>query len=200
MNPSSLSRQLAKSLSALKRREFEAAEKGFREILRAAPGQPEASLGLADLALLAGEPKAALALLENAATRHPDHPRLLATLSRGLHEAGRGADALPWLKKLAALEPRKAEHPTNRGHVLVRLGRHAEAASAFAESLSLAPADTDVRRHRALALIASGQRSAAADELAAFLHAKPDSPAEANLRIELLRAQRVERQGGGVLH
>ena len=187
MNPASLSQHLAKASRALQRKEFETAEKGFREILRALPGQPEASLGLADLALLAGEPQSALALLETAATRNPDHPRLLATLARGLHEAKRGAESLPWLEHLAKLEPRNAEHRTNRGHVLVRLGRHAEAAVAFGESLSLTPSDTDVRRHRALALISAGQRSAAADELAVFLQAKPDSPAEANLRIELLR-------------
>ncbi len=187
MTPSNLSLRLTAASRALQRREFEAAEKGFREILRATPGQPEASLGLAELALLAGEPKAALALLETAAARHPGHPRLLATLARGLHEAGRGADALPWLERLVALEPRKAEHQTNRGHVLARLGRHAEAAEAFGAALALAPADTDLRRHRALALISAGQRAAAASELAAFLRAKPDSPAEANLHIELLR-------------
>jgi Predicted O-linked N-acetylglucosamine transferase, SPINDLY family len=182
-----LSELLSKATRALQRRNYETAEKSFREILRFVPGQPEASLGLADLALLAREPQAALDLLAAAAARFPDHPRLLATLARGLHESGRGAEALPWLERLARLEPRRPEHRVNRGHLLARLGRHAEAAVAFGEALALAPHDVEPRRHRALSLAAARQRVAAAEELGRLQAAKTDTPADANLRVELLR-------------
>ena len=187
MDTLSQARLVAECRQSAGKGDFEKAEAGYRRVLQLNPGHRDASLGLAELALLAQEPAAAEEILAAASRRHPKDVLLRSTRARALHLCGRGAEALALLAALAKEEPRVAEHHINRGHVLRGLGRLPEAGVAFQRALEIRPNTPDALWHLALIHQATGQRLQALRLLDRLLAKAPSHREAIGLRIDLLR-------------
>ena len=80
----------------------------FRRALDRSPGNARAAEGLVRLLLAAGDLRGAMAVGEDALSRHPDEARLSllhADIGLALWRARLWEDAEPWLARAAALEP-----------------------------------------------------------------------------------------------
>ncbi len=187
MDTLSQARLVAECRQSAGKGDFEKAEAGYRRVLQLSPGHRDASLGLAELALLAQEAAAAEKILATASRYHPKDVLLRSTRARVLHLCGRGAEALALLNALAKEEPRTAEHHFNRGHVLRGLGRLPEAGVAFQRALEIRPDSPDALWHLALIRQATGQRIQALRLLSRLLAGAPAHREAIGLQIDLLR-------------
>lgn len=186
---------LAESKKAARAGDYEKAEAGYRQILGQAPGQRDASLGLAELAMLAQEPAAAVDILSQALSRQPRDSGLLSYKAWCLHASGRGKEALRTLDGAIKLQPKAAEHHVNRGRILAALRKPQEAAGAFLRAIELNPQEIEARWQLALLLHSEGRRMEAADVLAGLLKLAPEHRNALGLRIDLLRQTGQLRTG-----
>lgn len=103
------------------------AERHYRRVLEAAPGQPDA-LNL--LGVLAAESEyfdIAVEMMNRALTVRPKDPSILNNLGHCLYEAGRQEEARDPLERAVALRPDFDEAKFNLGQVLRHLGETEEA-------------------------------------------------------------------------
>ncbi len=127
----------------------------------------------ARLRLAAGEVDAALADLA-AIPEEALSPRALALRGAARHARGEPAAALEDLERALALDPLLATSQLERGHVLVALGRVAEAGLAFAEAARLDPTLAEAPIELSRVQTAHGMTEAAIAASTAALLADPD--------------------------
>lgn len=124
-----------------------------------ASGDADAMLRAGAAALQAGLYAEALATVDGAAHRHPDHPQLwqlLGLLHRSLDDLAPAVDAF---EKARALAPGDAM--IANGHACVRHEAGLSAADHFAQARTLAPTDRNLLLRQAAALLAEDQPDAA---------------------------------------
>ncbi|MBX9582513.1 MAG: tetratricopeptide repeat protein, partial [Gemmataceae bacterium] len=92
------------------------------------PADPEVLLGMARCHKLLGDSAAAARALDDLLGRDPNHPLALAERGYVEQQAGRPADALPWLRKAAALVPGDPDVVYNLAVCLGQTGHADEAA------------------------------------------------------------------------
>lgn len=107
------------------------AERGYIQILACSPGYPQALHYLGVIAIQAGQPQAAIPLL-NQALRALPHPEVMNNLAEAFRMAGQYGPALELLRRAVHLAPRFAEARANLALVLAHLNRADEA---LAESM-----------------------------------------------------------------
>jgi tetratricopeptide (TPR) repeat protein len=171
----------------------EDARAAFRSSLESAPGDARTLRSLAVLELRAGQPGAAVAILERLAARHPADLETAFALGAAQAAAGKTTAAAAIFARIARARP----IPQTR----VLIGRAWLDARQFSrartELRAALAADPRVRRaHYDLGLAALGesQRAGIADairEFAAEVALAPDDPA-ANLELGVARVQRQE--------
>lgn len=155
------------------------AEAAYRQVLARAPGSVEALTGLADLALRAGRPQAAVEWLTRATTtplavaRSPAAAAVWCLLGRAHLACGRPAAAQAALTQALDRAPRQGEAMVLLGQALAALGDRAQAVDWLRRGLRLRKDDPQAHLALATLLVAQG---APAEALRLFARAATLAP------------------------
>jgi Flp pilus assembly protein TadD len=148
---------VARAADAHRRGDLDAAERGYRAALDAAPEHPYALHYLGVVDYQRGRPAEALPRLLAAAARRPAEPEFHNNLGLALAALDRTDEAIAAHRRALELKPDHAGAWTNLGLALTAANALADAIAAFDRALALAPALTEARWNRALALLAAGR-------------------------------------------
>jgi tetratricopeptide (TPR) repeat protein len=110
-------------------------------------------------------------------------------LAQIVFKAGKGQEAIDWMRAALELDPLNAAYNNDHGVMLASLGRWSEAAAAYEVAAVLDRDGFDARFNLALALLRTGQRERARVELDRAKVLQPDLPDVLALDGELLRAE-----------
>lgn len=145
----------------------------------------------------AGQAADGLSRLEAAVAAHPDDPDLRLALVRALDEAGREAEALAALERLAARWPEhRPDVALALGIRLYEAGRDAEALSWLERALARDPSSGPARLYLGLALKRSGRLAEAEAAFERAGEATPELRDETALLRGLLRLELGDESGG----
>ncbi|MDQ7008001.1 MAG: sulfatase-like hydrolase/transferase [Acidobacteriota bacterium] len=111
----------------------------FRRALELRPRNPEATGGLAETLIDLGRADQALAVLDQAAARDVEDPRLLLLRGSLLAAAGRGEPALQAFRRALELDPTDAAVLEAMGKLSWTRGRPGQAADYYRQALAAAP-------------------------------------------------------------
>jgi predicted O-linked N-acetylglucosamine transferase (SPINDLY family) len=153
------------------------AEKLYRAIIQAQPGNFAAMHLLGALLHQYGKSDAAVSLLERAIRLKPDDPEMHSNLGAALIELKRHEDALASLDRAVALAPALAGAHSNRGLALSSLKRLEEAVASYRRALDLDPTNAEALDNLGLALFELGDQEAAIEAFRAALAIRPDRAA-----------------------
>lgn len=149
------------------------AEKLYRAIIQAQPGNFAAMHLLGVLLHQNGKPDAAVPLLQRAIRLKGDDGEMHSNLGAALIEMKRFEEALPRLDQAIALEPRLAGAHSNRGLALFSLRRVEEAVESYRQALALDSGNAEALDNLGLALMELGDAAGAIEALRAALTAAP---------------------------
>lgn len=131
------------------------AQQAYREILRLQPDHPDALNLLGVSFAQQSEPKAALALIDEA-LRHRRDAMYFVNRARALFELKRFDSSLASCEAALALKPDSADAHLHRGRALAELLRFGDAAASYTRAIELRPGDALAWRNRASARQALG--------------------------------------------
>jgi Flp pilus assembly protein TadD len=169
------------------------AERGYREILREAPGHVDSLHGLGLLALQHGRADLAIAYIGQVTRAAPHNARAhldlgLALAARGHHEEARAA-----VRVATLLDPDDPLAQAALGDALVRLNRLEEALAAYRQALAVAPTLPAARSAVGFLLREQGRLEEAVVELRRAVALAPSHPAtRAVLGATLVELERPE--------
>ena len=115
------------------------AEMLYKQVLQAAPNQPDALHLLGLIAKQKGDLKTANQLMRKALTFNPNYVEAYVNLGATLQEQEKFNDAIDCYRKALALRPNYAEVHSNLGVVLKAQGKQNEAAESFISAIKLKP-------------------------------------------------------------
>ncbi|MEE4119878.1 MAG: tetratricopeptide repeat protein [Paracoccaceae bacterium] len=174
---------------------LDAAERGYRAILAAAPGHPDTLMQLGRIALARGDARGALSLIEAALKARPDAPPLLLAKAQALGEAGQGPDALALYDRLIRLAPKEVRPRADKALLLQRMGDFDAAEAELRRALKRAPGDGALMRMIAVSRklkrgepLISEMKTALRDPAT-----KPDSRMQLNFALAKAMADTGER-------
>jgi tetratricopeptide (TPR) repeat protein len=162
----------------------------YREALARAPDHAGARYALGNALLRLGRLPEARTELRAAAAASPGNPLPLQSLAVLEMRAQQPAAALAALDAAQAMRPRSAEIMTERGGVLLALGRSDPALDAFRGALAQQPDSVAARLGSGQALQAMGRRADADAAYAAVLEREPGNVIALNNRAWLAAEDR----------
>lgn len=112
-------------------------------LLAEAPFDPYVLRRVGRLQMFAGDRPAGLRLIQLAARLAPDDPDADWHVGAALGLAGEHAEALPYIERAIAREPRSRTRQVFRARALLATGRHAEGRAALAAATELPPVSAD---------------------------------------------------------
>jgi predicted TPR repeat methyltransferase len=168
------------ALDLLDAADFSAAEARLRQALRLSPANPAILTNLSVALLQQGKRTDAREFATRATVADPRNVEALLVLADCHTHAGDLTSALEDYDRIAALEPRIAEVHNNRGLILHRLARPAEALASCEQAIALSPGMSDAHVNRGNALSVLGRRDEA---LAAYDQALALSPDRAEAQL-----------------
>ncbi|HYC02637.1 MAG TPA: tetratricopeptide repeat protein [Azospirillaceae bacterium] len=163
------------------------AEAGYRQVLAAAPGQPNAAYHLGVLLSDTARPEEALACYRAVLAAQPDNPELHFNMGVALDRTGRRGDAAGHYRRSLALRPGFAPALNNLGLALQASGDSAGAVAAFREATRAAPDSVDAWANLGGALARAGD-AAARPALDRALALRPNDPSLLEARAGTLLA------------
>jgi tetratricopeptide (TPR) repeat protein len=163
------------------RGELAAAIEGYRQVIALEPGLAEAHRNLGSALLEAGDNEAAIACLQKAIELRPQFPGAITQLARALTIAGRGAEAIPYYRRLLASE-RRAETLDEFATLLAGLGRYEISASCYRDALDRAPGNARLHANLGHVLHCLGDFRTAIQHCRRALELDPRLP-EAHLNL-----------------
>jgi Flp pilus assembly protein TadD len=86
------------------------------------------------------------ALIRQALAKDPQDHHAMELLVHALMDQDRGADAVPYARKIVQRRPRRVTYRLLLGDLLLMVGKEAEARSEWGEALKLAPNDPQIKR------------------------------------------------------
>lgn len=113
------------------------AERGYREILAVQPEHSDSLHLLGVIALQTGNPKPALALIQQAVALRPDGAVYHNNLGQVLQRLGRADDAARAYETAIELDPEDAEPLNNLGRILEEQGRQDDAEAHYRKAIEL---------------------------------------------------------------
>ncbi len=166
-----------------------AAERLYRQVLKAQPNNPDALYLLGVLAQEAGKIDAAVSLFARAIKRNRNNPRFYLALGDARRAQGRLREAAACYRKALAIEPKNAEAHLNLATVRHAQGKLAEAIKHYRRAVSLKPDFAEAHNNLGVALTAKEQRAEAAEHVTRALELRPDY-ADAHVNLgQALKAQ-----------
>ena len=164
----------------------------LREAVRLQPDFASAHNNLgAALSKMPGHSDDAIGEYKEAVRLQPDLASAHANLGNAYSDLpGRQNDAIEEYEWALRLDPDDAEAHSNLGLLLNAAGRPVEAIAEYAAALRLRPAFAEIRFNMALALLSiPGRENEAAQQLEAFLHARPGNETAQKLLAEIRASQ-----------
>lgn len=122
----------------------------LRDAVRIDPSQPVAQLMLVDRLLTAGDVQGALVAAQDASAALPQDLAIMDALGRAQIAAGDGQRAVSTFKKLAALQPRRAQHLARLADAHMAAQDRTAAAVALRQALEVEPGYLPAQRGLAL--------------------------------------------------
>lgn len=198
---------------ALERGDLDRAERLFQRAARSSDREPDALVGLANVALKREDFERARKLLESVRAQAPDRPELwrrsLRTAEFWLRmqaaDAARADGdvdrAAALYSEAAALSPAERLHALRAlGHLWLAAGRPADAEAQFRAVLEAEPAHAGALRGLVEVLLRTGREDAALEVNARLREIAPDhARADGALQAEIRRAQAARRRAAGDL-
>jgi tetratricopeptide (TPR) repeat protein len=153
------------------------AARRMKVLFAADPGDEGVALGLLEAFERAGRAGAAMALLEQAARKHPDSPALLYARASALDRAGRVPEALATMRKVLAVAPAHASALNYVGYVMTEQGGDLrEAEGLLRRAAQLRPDDGAVADSLGFCLLKEGSVEPALAELRRADRLAPGDP------------------------
>jgi tetratricopeptide (TPR) repeat protein len=143
MSITSVQRTLAEAIEHHRGGRLPQAEALYRQILKQQPDHPDALHLLGVVALQAGNPTAALELIQRA-VRAGESAAALNNLGEAFRHLRRFDEAIASYRKSLELEPRQVDANANMSLALEQLGRHEEAAQALERAAEIQPNRIDL--------------------------------------------------------
>jgi tetratricopeptide (TPR) repeat protein len=165
---------LRQALDRHKAGALDEADRLYRAVLAAEPGQPDALRFLGFLEQERGRFPEARQLLSAALRTRPDDAPAWARLAAVLSGMGELPDALSSYERALALDSRTPDAWNGRGNALIRLGRLDEAVESYERALALDPAHVPALTNRGVALRDLGRPQDAIESYDRALEARPD--------------------------
>ena len=162
------------ALDAHREDRLEAAEAGYRDILRAVPGHPHALNNLAILLKTRQRHDEAEALYRGALAAAPQEAHIHCNLGCLLVETGRPTAGAAFLRRSLALQPNHAEGVLNLGRYQRSRGDTMSALAICARALVLQPTLVDAMIDQGELYRGMGQTGAAIESFVAALKLRPD--------------------------
>lgn len=136
-------KQLLDAVAAHRRGDFDAAEAGYRAILRAQPNSFDATQLLGAVLAGRGRNKEAETILRRAAALNPKVAAVQNNLGNAVKAQGRVEESLVNYHRAIELDPNYIDALNNRGNVYVELERPEEALVDYERALALKPNDAN---------------------------------------------------------
>jgi tetratricopeptide (TPR) repeat protein len=153
------------------------AARRMKALFSAEPRDEGVALGLLEAFERAGRLPAAVALLEDAARKHPDAPALLYARASALDRAGRVPEALAAMRRVLAVAPAQAGALNYVGYVMTEQnGDLREAEGLLRRAVQLRPDDGAVADSLGFCLLKEGRVEAALEELRRADRLSPGDP------------------------
>jgi len=157
--------------------EIAGAARRMKGLFSANPRDEGVALGLLEAFDRAGRVAAAVALLDNAARKHPDAPSLLYARALALDRAKRVPEALTAMRKVLAVAPAHAGALNYVGYVTTEQGGDLrEAEGLLRRAVELRPDDGAVADSLGFCLLKEGRVEAALEELRRAERLAPGDP------------------------
>ncbi|WP_114861225.1 tetratricopeptide repeat protein [Azospirillum brasilense] len=169
-------RSFAAALEHHRAGRLDAAEAGYRAILRDDPGHAHANNNLAILLRGAGRWEDAAACYRRAVAALPDDAPIRSNLSCALADLDRPAEALAAVRVALALSPDYADAWFNAGNLLKTAREHHRAIAAYRRALRLKPGMGGAHSNMGDVYRDLGESSRAVDCYRAAMQAQPDLP------------------------
>ncbi|MFC5357974.1 tetratricopeptide repeat protein [Azospirillum himalayense] len=169
-------RSFAAALDHHRAGRFDAAEAGYRAILRDDPGHPHANNNLAILLRAAGRWDEAVVCYRRAVAALPDDAPIRSNLSCALADLDRPADALEAVRVALSLSPDYADAWFNAGNLLKTAREPGRAITAYRRAVRLKPGMGGAHSNMGDAYRDLGESSRAVDCYRAAMQAQPDLP------------------------
>ena len=191
--PSPLQRRLAEGMAHHNAGRLAEAEAAYREVLAAAPQQPDALHLMGVIALQVGKAEVAAGLIAEAIRFQDRNAVYHSNLGSAMRRLGRLDEAAAACRRAVEIDGSFADGYNNLANVLMDQGAHAEAALALRRLLELRPALTEQRLLLGRALITAGRHEEAVTALEEALRRDPRSTAAlTNLGVALRKLDRVD--------
>jgi tetratricopeptide (TPR) repeat protein len=190
---------LKRSVQAHREGDLVAAEAGYRDVLAAQPGNPDATHYLGMVAYQRGKLDRAMRLLGEAARARPDDPAILANLGLLLRALGQTAHAERVLTRSLELKPEQAEAWLSLAQIRSAAGRMEEAMICYRKVLEFSPASGRARLGLGRQLAAKRRFDEAATILEEGLTLDPSNP---ELQLELAQSRELagDQDGAAALY
>lgn len=173
------------------------AEGVYLQVLKAAPGNPDALHLLGAIAHQAGKHEAALEWIDQALRSQPENPVLLINRGNILQRLRRYEDAIASYDKVLAVRPDHAGVLADRGNALLVLGRCEQALASYARALAITPDSFVALSNRGNALQDLGRYEEALASYDGALALKPGYAEALNNRGLVLKALKRHEEALG---
>lgn len=180
-------------LLALDARDFAAAERSFRRVLKDDPRHVPAVVNLGVAMREAGRMEESLACFQRAAAIDPNNAEALNNLGLALHHDGQSKDAIRLFKRVLQLKPGFTQALVNWGNALRDGGDLAGAAARFDEALAIEPSGLEALNNSASVALESGRLDEAARR---YERAMALAPAYPEARAGMAQVRLRERRFG----
>lgn len=164
--------------------QLDAAEAGFRNLLKHDPAQPEALYGLGLIAMKRRRWKDAVELMERLARSRPNSAAEQVALGNALFSSGDPFRAQAAYAKAARLDPRNAVAFYNEGRCLSMIGRFDDAMKSYRAALSLKPSLFPAAFNLGAVLTKLGRYTEASEIFKKLLATNPRNP---DIRLQIAR-------------
>lgn len=128
------------------------AEKIYRQVLLADPGNADALHWLGVIAHQVGKNEAAVQLIDAALSANPDNAEALSNRGLAMQALGRYDEALTSYSRALAIKPQFSGALYNLGNAFRELGRYAEALASYDKALAIRPDYPEALSNRGSAL------------------------------------------------
>jgi tetratricopeptide (TPR) repeat protein len=168
------------------RRNLPGAEADLRRAVELIPEDPAAHLALADVLVRTGQSREAIARYEWVLRLRPDDPAALLGLARALDDAADPAGAATRLDELLARHPDDANGLVERGRILLKQQRAAEAVPVLERAVRAAPWHREGTRLLLEAQRQAGQSAAAERTAARWKELVAEDAEEGKLKVRVV--------------
>ena len=178
---------------ALDARDFAAAERSFRRVLKDDPRNVPALVNLGVSMREAGRNDESLVCFQRAAAIDSNNAEALNNLGLALHHDGQTRDAIRLYKRVLQLKPGYSQALVNWGNALRDEGDLAGAAARFDEALAIAPGGLEALNNSASVALESGKLDEASRR---YERAMALAPGYAEARAGMAQVRLRERRFG----